>query len=115
MYLDALTVTHVDDTLEMVILDQDDSLRGLPAAISRGRPNMQCQYLDINAIHARFGIPVQVWKRRPSLHLFLLGEQAPLLNLAPLISPAPISASPPEDGYTPPREPCLRAPRYGVA
>ncbi|MGQ0577350.1 MAG: hypothetical protein ACT4PQ_00395, partial [Betaproteobacteria bacterium] len=38
MYLDALTVTHVDDTLQLLILDQDDSLAGLPAAIMRGRP-----------------------------------------------------------------------------
>jgi len=84
MYLDALNVTHVDDTLEIIILDQDGSLSGLPAAIMRGRPNMQCQYLDINAIHARFGIPVASMEASTdTLHLFLLGEQAPLLNLAP--------------------------------
>ena len=84
MYLDALTVTHVDDTLELVILDQDGSLSGLPATIMRGRPNMQCQYLDINDIHARFGIPVaDLEASTDTLHLYLLGEQAPTLNLAP--------------------------------
>jgi hypothetical protein len=84
MYLDALNVTHVDDTLEVIILDQDGSLSGLPAAIMRGRPNMQCQYLDINDIHARFGIPVaNLEASTDTLHLYLLGEQAPLLNLAP--------------------------------
>ncbi len=84
MYLDALTVTHVDDVLEIVILDQDGSLSGLPPAIMRGRPNMQCHYLDINDIHSRFGIPVADLEASPDvLHLYLLGEQAPTLNLAP--------------------------------
>ena len=84
MYLDALTVTHVDDTLEVVIVDQDGSLSGLPSAIMRGRPNMQCQYLDINDIHARFSIPVaDLEASTDTLHLYLLGEQAPTLNLAP--------------------------------
>ncbi len=84
MYLDALTVTHVDDTLELVILDQDGSLSGLPATIKRGRPNIHCQYLDINAIHTRFGIPISDLRvSTDTLHLFLLGEKAPALNLAP--------------------------------
>jgi len=84
MYLDALTVTHVDDTLEVVILDQDGSLSGLPSAIMRGRPNMQCQYLDIKDIHSRFGIPIADLEASTDvLHLHLLGEQAPALNLAP--------------------------------
>ena len=84
MYLDALTVTHVDDVLEVVILDQDWSLAGLPPAIMRGRPNMHCHYLDINDIHARFAIPVaDLEASTDTLHLHLLGEQAPILNLAP--------------------------------
>jgi hypothetical protein len=84
MYLDALTVTHVDDTLEVIILDQDGTLSGLSSAIMRGRPNMQCRYLNINDIHARFGIPVADLEASTDvLHLYLLGEQAPTLNLAP--------------------------------
>jgi hypothetical protein len=84
MYLDALTVTHVDDLLEAVILDQDGSLAGLPAAIMRGRPNMHCQYLNISDIHARFGISLaDLEASADTLHLYLLGEQAPVLNLAP--------------------------------
>ncbi|MEO8156968.1 MAG: hypothetical protein ABI648_04170 [Betaproteobacteria bacterium] len=84
MYLDALNVTHVDDTLEVVILDQDGSLSGLPAAIMHERPNMQCQYLDIQAISSRFGIPIaNLEASNDILHLYLLGEQAPTLNLAP--------------------------------
>ena len=84
MYLDALTVTHVDDTLELLILDQDGSLSGLPKAITHGRPNVHCQYLDINDIHTHFGIPVaDLQASTDTLHLYLLGERAPTLNLAP--------------------------------
>jgi len=84
MYLDALTVTHVDDILEIVILDQDGSLARLSAAIMRERRNMQCQYLNIGDIHTRFDIPVANLEASPNvLHLHLLGEQAPTLNLAP--------------------------------
>ena len=84
MYLDALTVTHVDDILEVIILDHDGSLPGLGAAIMRERPNTRCQYFDLNEIHARFGIPVaDLQASGDVLHLYLLGEQAPTLNLAP--------------------------------
>jgi len=84
MYLDALNVTHVDEALEIVVLDQDGTLAGLPAAVMRGRPNMHCQYLDPSSIQLRFGIQPADLKISPDvLHLFLLGEQAPALNLAP--------------------------------
>lgn len=84
MYLDALTITHVDDTLQVVILDQDDSLRGLPAAISRGRPNMQCTLLGRTDVIAKFAIaPQQVVASNDALHLHLLGETAPSHNFAP--------------------------------
>ena len=85
MYLDALNVTHVDDTLELIIFDQQGSLSRLPSAIIRGRANMQCRYLDINDIHARFGIPMaDLEASADTLLLYLLGEQTPTLNLAPL-------------------------------
>ena len=84
MYLDALNVTHVDDALEIIILDQDGTLARLPAAVTRGRPNMHCQYLDADFIQLRFGIQVADLKNSTDvLHLFLLGEKAPALNLAP--------------------------------
>ncbi len=84
MYLDALTVTHVDDTLELVILDLDGSLSGLPSAITRGRPNVQCQYLNLEDIHKQVGIRIADLQLSPDvLHLHLLGEQAPTVNFAP--------------------------------
>jgi hypothetical protein len=84
MYLDALTVTHVDDTLTVVIVDQDDSLGGLPAAVARGRPNIRCHVLRKTEVAARLGIaPRDLEASADALHLHLLGEQTPALNLAP--------------------------------
>jgi len=84
MYLDALTVTHVDDTLTVVIVDQDDSLGGLPAAIARGRPNIRCHLLPKAEVAARLGIaPRDLEASADALHLHLLGKQKPALNLAP--------------------------------
>lgn len=84
MYLDALTITHVDDTLQVVILDQDDSLSGLPAAISRGRPNMQCTLLGKADIVSRFSIATrEIEATDDALHLHLLGEGAPNHDFAP--------------------------------
>jgi hypothetical protein len=85
MYLDALTVTHVDDALTVLILDQDDSLAGLPGAIARGRSNMQCQLLNSNDVVTRLGVSASDLKESDdALHLHLLGSQKnPILNLAP--------------------------------
>lgn len=84
MYLDALNVTHVDDALQVVILDQDDSLAGLPAAIARGRPNMQCHLLARADIMSRFGIAAtELDASADALHLHLLGEKKPAINFAP--------------------------------
>ncbi len=84
MYLDALTITHVDDTLQVVILDQDDSLAGLPAAISRGRPNMQCTLLNKADIASRFAVaPAELEASTDALLLHLLGESTPSHNFAP--------------------------------
>ena len=84
MYLDALTITHVDDTLQVAILDQDDSLAGLPAAISRGRPNMQCTLLARADIVSRFAIAAgELDASADALHLHLLGEGTPSHNFAP--------------------------------
>jgi len=84
MYLDALTVTHVDDTLTAVVVDQDESLGGLPAAIARGRPNIRCHLLTKAEVAARLGIsPRDLEASADALHLHLLGEQTPAFNLAP--------------------------------
>lgn len=84
MYLDAMNTTHVDDTLNVVILDQDNSLAELPEAISRGRPNMQCARLSQADIVSRFGIaPTELAASADALHLHLLGQGTPQQNFAP--------------------------------
>ncbi|HEY5929674.1 MAG TPA: hypothetical protein VIU02_05135, partial [Burkholderiales bacterium] len=72
------------DTLQVVVLDQDDSLAGLPAAISRGRPNMRCTLLSRAEVSARFAIaPTDLDASPDALPLHLLGESAPQHNFAP--------------------------------
>lgn len=84
MYLDALTVTHVDDILTVIVIDQDDTLAELPATIARGRPNIRCQRLSRADVIARFGVnAAELAVSADTVHLHLLGEQNPTLNLAP--------------------------------
>jgi hypothetical protein len=84
MYLDALNITHVDDVMKVMIFDQDGSLAKLPNAIRRERPNMLCQYVAPADIETRFKIQAKDLESSPDvLHLQLLGERIPVLNLAP--------------------------------
>jgi hypothetical protein len=84
MYLDALTVTHVDDAVSVVILDQDGSLAGLPAAIASGRPNLKPEILGPADIESRLGIPATELRQSADvLHLWLLATSSRLIDLAP--------------------------------
>jgi hypothetical protein len=84
MYLDALTVTHVDDTVHVLILDHDNSLVGLPAALSRGRPNMHCELLGPDEIARKLSVPpADLAGSADALHLHLLASGTPHLDLAP--------------------------------
>lgn len=84
MYLDALTVTHVDDAVTVLVLDHDGSLAELGDAISRGRPNMHCVRLSPADIVSRLGIAAEDLSASPdALHLHLLGTTSPRINLAP--------------------------------
>jgi hypothetical protein len=85
MYLDALNVTHVDDVLTVVILDQDGALATLTDSIRRGRRNMKAAYVGPTDIVAKVGVDRAILAAsQDALHLFLLGQQkAPDFNLAP--------------------------------
>lgn len=85
MYLDALNVTHVDDLLTVVVLDQDDSLAKLADAVLRGRRNMQAMRVSPQDIVAKVGIDrAALAASQDALHLYLLGQQkSPDFNLAP--------------------------------
>jgi hypothetical protein len=85
MYLDALNVMHVDDLLTVVVLDQDDSLATLSAAVLKGRRNMQAVRVSPADILAKVGVDrAALDASQDALHLHLLGQQkSPEFNLAP--------------------------------
>jgi hypothetical protein len=84
MYLDALTVTHVDDIVSVHILDHDETLSGLADALGRGRPNLECVRLGREEIARRLSIPIDDLKGSPdTMHLHLLARGVPAIDLAP--------------------------------
>jgi len=85
MYLDALNVTHVDELLNVVILDQDGSLAALPDMIVQGRRNLRAVRVPPHELTNRIGVETTALSSSPdALHLFLLGQhKAPTLNMAP--------------------------------
>ena len=85
MYLDALNVTHVDDVLTVVILDQDGTLASLAKSILQGRRNMQATYIGPSDITVKVGVDrAALAASQDALHLFLLGQQKSRdFNLAP--------------------------------
>jgi hypothetical protein len=84
MYLDALTLTHVDDVVTVLILDQDDSLAELPDAIARERPNMQCMRFGPTELENKLGVQAAVMANcADALCLQLLATTRPAMNLAP--------------------------------
>jgi len=84
MYLDALTVTHVDDIITVLILDHDGSLSGLPDAITRHRPNAECIHLGPSELQTSLGINrFDISSCPDAVHLYLLATSRPVMNLAP--------------------------------
>jgi hypothetical protein len=85
MYLDALNVTHVDEVLNVVILDQDGSLAPLPDMVAQGKRNLRAVRIPPHELTNRIGVDTTALHASPdALHLFLLGQQkAPTLNMAP--------------------------------
>lgn len=84
MYLDALTVTHVDDIISVLILDHDGALEDLPDAIKRHRPNAECIRLGPAELEKSLGINrLDVGSCADAVHLYLLATTRPTLNLAP--------------------------------
>jgi hypothetical protein len=84
MYLDALSITTADDSVQVAILDQDNSLATLREAIQGGRGNMQCQRFSREDITLRLGVSTAAMDASPdALHLRLLGGRVPAENLAP--------------------------------
>ena len=84
MYLDALTVTHVDDPVTVLILDSDETLAALPAMIERLRPNLRCVRLGRDELASRLGVSAaDLQSSADALHLYLLGSGARAIDVAP--------------------------------
>jgi len=84
MYLDALSVTTADETVQVVILDQDNSLARLRDALNNGRGNLQCQRFTREELVLKLKVTAKALAVTPdALHLHLLGEHVPEKNLAP--------------------------------
>jgi hypothetical protein len=84
MYLDALTVTHVDDVLTILVLDQDGSLSNLPPAITQDRTNIECVRLGPAELESGLGAKApDMAQFADALHLHLLATARPELNLVP--------------------------------
>ena len=84
MYLDALTLTHVDDVVTVLILDQDGSLAELPTAIARERPSMKCVRFGPAELEDDLGTTItDMASSADALHLQLLATARPAMNLAP--------------------------------
>jgi hypothetical protein len=84
MYLDALSVTTADETVQVVILDQDNSLASLRDALNNARGNLQCVRVPREELVLKLRVSDTTLSATPdALHLHLLGEHVPEENLAP--------------------------------
>lgn len=84
MYLDALSVTTADEVVQVVILDQDNSLATLRDALNNARGNLQCQRVPREELVLKLRVSDTTLAATPdALHLHLLGEHVPEENLAP--------------------------------
>jgi hypothetical protein len=84
MYLDALSITTADETVQVVILDQDNSLAALREALNNARGNLQCDRITREELVLKLRVPAPTLAVTPdALPLYLLGEHVPEENLAP--------------------------------
>ena len=84
MYLDALTVTHVDDIVTVLVLDQDGSLSTLPQAITKQRSDIECVRLGPAELEKGLGAtPADMAQFADTLQLQLLATARSRLNLVP--------------------------------
>lgn len=86
-YLDALRLRVPDTPLEIVLLETQDSLVGVPAALEPRVAGIRCQRIPASAVAQRLSLDEANIARLPDLPLIaLLGRERPALNLAPAAS-----------------------------
>ena len=85
-YLDALNITHVDEPVTVLIMDQDGSLADVESALGETSPKLRVVRLPPEQLADRLRVPVQLLDTyRDALPLQLLGSAEPSINLAPRV------------------------------
>jgi hypothetical protein len=84
MYLNALQATTADEVVDVVILDQDDSLEPLRETVAAAQVPVRTRRIGRQELAKRLKIPLSALEATPdALPLHLLGRTAPVENLAP--------------------------------
>lgn len=84
LYLHALRVMTLDEHLSVLIVDRNDTLTGLEAAIARDNPNIECRRLGQQEMISSLGISSAVLhSSSDAFYLHLMGMRPPDNNLAP--------------------------------
>jgi hypothetical protein len=79
-YLDSLRICPLDEALTVLVLDQDGSLSELPPLITKA----DVMVLKKSELARRVRVREELLEKYPdSLHLHVLGKQAPAANLVP--------------------------------
>ncbi len=84
LYLNALQATSADEIVDVVLLDQDDSLQDLYRRVAENPGAMRAQRISRGQLGALLKIPPTAFdSTADALHLHLLGRASPKENLAP--------------------------------
>jgi hypothetical protein len=84
MYLNALQATTADEVVDVILLDQDDSLEPLREAVAGAQVPVRTRRIGRQELASRLKIPLSALEATPdALPLHLLGRSAPVENLAP--------------------------------
>jgi hypothetical protein len=84
LYLHALRTMTLDEQLTVLLLDRQDDLVDVAAAVARDNPSVECVRLGRNELATRVGVSESLLDVSPYvIYLQLLGLGAPQSNLAP--------------------------------
>jgi len=84
LYLHALRTMTLDEPLTVLLLDRNDDLLEVAAAVARDNPSVDCARLGRHELATRLGLSESLLEVSPYvLYLQLLGFKAPQSNLAP--------------------------------
>lgn len=84
MYLNALQATTADEVVDVIILDQDDTLEPLRETVADAQVPVRARRIGRMELASRLKIPLSALEATPdALPLHLLGRMAPVENLAP--------------------------------